>query len=158
MPRILAASGGFLLAVLWMDLMFDVQVLASELGGAPMPESALASSAGYYRHVVTESALMRQFISLVIVVTVGGSLVQATRGGGARWRRILAPLLCGSASTLAALRIIPNAARLGARTDPTEGQSALAAAIFHDHVLCFVAIAAFVAIQLLPDRSSYTSK
>jgi hypothetical protein len=46
MPRILAASGGFLLAVLWMDLMFDVQVLASELGGAPMPESALASSAG----------------------------------------------------------------------------------------------------------------
>jgi hypothetical protein len=101
MPRILAASGGFLLAVLWMDLMFDVQVLASELGGAPMPESALASSAGYYRHVVTESGLMRQFISFVIVVTVGGSLVQATRGGGVRWRRVLAPLLCGSASTLA---------------------------------------------------------
>ena len=42
MTRILAASGGFLLAVLWMDLMFDVQVLPSELGGAPMPESAMA--------------------------------------------------------------------------------------------------------------------
>jgi hypothetical protein len=96
MPRILAASGGFLLAVLWMDLMFDVQVLASELGGAPMPESALASIAGYYRRVVTESALMRHFISFVIVVTVGGSLVQATRGGGARgggsWRCYSAPV------------------------------------------------------------------
>jgi hypothetical protein len=38
-PLVLAACGGFLLAVLWMDLMFDVQVLRhrddAELATAP---------------------------------------------------------------------------------------------------------------------------
>src|SRR5262245_25003950 len=109
MSRILAASGGFLLAVLWMGLMFGVQVPPSELGGAPMPESALTSIAAYYRHIVTEAVPMRHLVSFVLIVTVGGSLVQAARCGAARWRWFLAPLLCGSAAALAGFRILPNA-------------------------------------------------
>ena len=35
-PVLLAACGGFLLAVLWMDLMFDVQVLPSLWEGIPL--------------------------------------------------------------------------------------------------------------------------
>ena len=52
MQRVLAACGGFLLAVLWFDLMFDVQVLRHG-SAAVLPEPVLASIAGYYRRVTT---------------------------------------------------------------------------------------------------------
>jgi hypothetical protein len=154
MPRILAASGGFLLAVLWMDLMFDVQVLPHEgLRSVPLPEGVLTSIAVYYRHVATEAVPMRHLVSLVILVTIGGSFIQAFQSGLARWRRVLPVLLSGTPSVWAAFRILPNAARLGSRIDPPAVQSALAFTIFHDHVVCFLAIAAFVVIQLFfPNR------
>ena len=46
-----APAAGFLLAVLWFDLMFDVQVSATPAG--ELPEQVLASIAGYYRRVTT---------------------------------------------------------------------------------------------------------
>ena len=49
------ACGGFLLAVLWMDLMFDVQVLRHRGSTAPLPEDVLASIAAYYRRVTTDA-------------------------------------------------------------------------------------------------------
>jgi hypothetical protein len=45
------AGAGFLLAVLWFDLMFDVQVLRAAPGA--LPEPVLASIAGYYARVTT---------------------------------------------------------------------------------------------------------
>lgn len=148
MPGILAASGGFLLAVLWMDLMFDAQVLGHRHGDTPLPEEVLASIAAYYRRVATGAVVMRQLVALVMLVTIGGSIAQALGSNVTRWRRVLPILLAGSAIALAAFRILPNAARLGARTDPAGVQSALAFAILRDHVLCFVAIAAFLAVEL----------
>lgn len=50
---ILAVCGGFLLAVLWMDLMFDVQVLRHRDEPGELSEAVLASIAGYYRRVTT---------------------------------------------------------------------------------------------------------
>ena len=46
-----AAGCGFLLAVLWFDLMFDVQALRAPEG--ELPERSLASIAGYYARVTT---------------------------------------------------------------------------------------------------------
>ena len=44
MEAFVTAGAGFLLAVLWFDLMFDVQAL----GGGVLPEDKLASIADYY--------------------------------------------------------------------------------------------------------------
>src|SRR5262249_22775929 len=49
MIEIATLGGGFLLAVLWMDLMFDVQVLRHRRDRGDLPEDVLASIAGYYR-------------------------------------------------------------------------------------------------------------
>ena len=46
---LLTACGGFLLAVLWMDLIFDAQVLGHRRSGGELPEPVLASIAGYYQ-------------------------------------------------------------------------------------------------------------
>jgi hypothetical protein len=52
---ILILCGGFLLAVLWMDLMFDVQVLRFRDATRELPEDVLGSIAAYYRRVTTQA-------------------------------------------------------------------------------------------------------
>jgi hypothetical protein len=56
--------------------------------------------------------------------------------------------LAGGPILLAARRVVPNAVRLGARSDPTEAQSRLARTICRDHLICLAGIAGFLALQL----------
>jgi hypothetical protein len=63
MNAFVAAGGGFLLAVLWFDLMFDVQT--RKHGGAQLPADVLASISAYYRRVTTDARPMGQLIALV---------------------------------------------------------------------------------------------
>jgi hypothetical protein len=65
---LLTACGAFLLAVVWIDLIFDTQVLAYRSGGDELPEPVLASIAGYYHRATTTSRPMSYLISLVMVV------------------------------------------------------------------------------------------
>ena len=147
MARILAACGGFLLAVLWMDLMFDVQ--ARRIGsGTGRGEDVLGSIARYYRRVTTDAFPMNRLIGTVMALTVVGSIYQAIRAPEGCWLLALSPLLCGAPIGLAAFRVVPNAVRLGARATSIESQTDLARAIFRDHVVCFLAIGVFVATQL----------
>ena len=55
------AGAGFLLAVLWFDLMFDVQALPHR--GHELPEHTLASIAGYYRRVTTTARPMNRLVA-----------------------------------------------------------------------------------------------
>ena len=63
MSALLAACGGFLLAILWMDLIFDVQVLGHRRADGPLPEPVLASIAAYYKRATTDSAPMSRLIA-----------------------------------------------------------------------------------------------
>ena len=51
--RILTACAGFLLAVLWMDLIFDTQISRRARRGDK--DQALVSISGYYRRATTTS-------------------------------------------------------------------------------------------------------
>lgn len=61
--------------------------------------------------------------------------------------------LAAAAILLALLRTVPNAVRLGRRTDAAEGQSELARSIWRDHLCCFGVIALLLTIQLTFARS-----
>lgn len=148
MFAILTACGGFLIAVLWMDLMFDVQVLRHR-GAQPLPETVLASIAGYYRRVTTDARPMTHLIAAVMVVAMVTLAVHIASGHTSVVVSIPSLLLCGVPVGLAGVRIVPNAMRLGARLDPLETQSALARAICRDHLFCLASVGAFVALQLL---------
>lgn len=144
----LAAGGGFLLAVLWMDLIFDVQALRRDGEGGGVSEAALASIAAYYRRATTEASPMGRLVGLVMLATFAGALEQLARGRDPLAGRVLAVALCGAPIGLALARVLPNAVRLGARRDPPAEQSRLARAVCRDHLVCFVLIAGFVALQL----------
>src|SRR5262245_6037278 len=143
----LASCAGFLLAVLWFDRGFDVQVRGR--GGGALPEEVLASIAAYYRRVTTQARPMNLLVAFVMLVTVSGTISQLVRGTGSRPLHLLALVLCGVPIVGAGARTVPSAVRLGSRADPPEEQSRLARSICRDHLVFFPTIAAFGIIELL---------
>jgi hypothetical protein len=142
-----AAAAGFLLAVLWMDLMFDSQVRS---GRGVLDESVLASIAGYYHRATTTSQPRGALIAMVMVALLALLGAEAVTGDRPGWLLVLSAGLAGGPILLAWARTVPNAVRLGARADDAEEQSRLARAIYRDHLVCLAGISAFLALWLLP--------
>jgi hypothetical protein len=145
---LLAACGGFLLATLWLDLMFDVEAWGHAGAPAPLPEAIVASIAAYYRRVTTEAHPMQRLIAAVMLVTLAGSVWTIVRSP----RRPLAwtALLTAAAPIgYAAARVFPDAVRLGTGAGSLEERTVLARSILAGHVLCLASIAAFTTIQLV---------
>jgi hypothetical protein len=147
MTAVLTACSGFLLAVLWMDLIFDVQVLRHRQAGQALPEPVLSSITGYYHRATTTSRPMSHLIALVMLVLLGALAIEVTAGHRSGWLStswaVLAVLPIGLA-----VRTVRDAVRLGARTDDVLEQSRLARSVCRDHIVCFVSMAVFLCVTL----------
>ena len=146
MTAFVTAGAGFLLAVLWFDLMFDVQALRHRDGD--LPEEVLSSTAGYYRRVTTAARPMNRLIAVVMVGTIVAIIVQLVQGDAPRWAAVVSLVLTAAAISVAAVHTVPSAVRLGTRSDAIAGQSRLARSILRDHVLCITAVAVVLLLQL----------
>ena len=142
-----AAGAAFLVAVLWFDLMFDVQTRNHP--GEVAPSAALASISAYYRRVTTEAHPMSRLIPLVMVLTLLSILAEIVRGEGPRWLGWISLVLAVGAIGLAMARTVRNAVRLGGGRDEPATQTRLARAIYRDHLFCFAAMITVVALQLI---------
>ena len=78
MNAFVAAGAGFLLAVLWFDLMFDVQVLRGQ------PDAAVASISAYYRRVTTDARPMNVLIGAAMAGAGAHTFPAAVRLGARR--------------------------------------------------------------------------
>jgi len=141
-----SAGAGFLLAVLWFDLMFDVQVLRRPAGD--LDEPVLASIAGYYRRVTTTAAPMNRIVAAVMLLTLGAIVAEIAAGHAPAWVGWVSLALAAVPIGVAGARTVPSAVRLGARRDPPPRQSELARAICRQHLFCFGSIAALLVVQL----------
>ena len=150
---LLTACGGFLFAVLWMDLMFDAQVRADRHPGGELPESVLDSIARYYRRAVTESRPMSYLIAVVMVVLLGALGFRAMRGYDPGWLVAVSILLAGAPILLAATHTVPNAARLGSRSGNAGTQTALARSIWRDHLVCAACMLAFLVLWVVHEAA-----
>jgi hypothetical protein len=150
MSVVTTLCGGFLLAVLWFDLMFDVQVLGAASG--PLPEDVLASIAGYYARVTTGANPMGRMVGIMMLILIVANVRQIVRRSIPRTFAVSALVFALPPIVLAMARIVPNAIRLGHRSDSIEVQSSLARSICHEHIACIVAIGIFCAIQLNAQR------
>jgi hypothetical protein len=145
---LLTACSGFLLAVLWMDLIFDSQVFGHRGAGAELPEPALASIAGYYHRATTTSRPMSRLIALVMVILLGALGFAAVRGQEPGWLVLTSAGLAGIAVVLALVHTVPCAVRLGNRIDSSPEQTRLARAICRDHLICAGCMLAFLVLWL----------
>jgi len=142
---IAAAGAGFLVAVLWFDLMFDVQI-RGQAGAAP--PSVLASIAAYHRRVTTQASPMSRLIPAVMAATVIAIGVEIARSPQPAWTGWTSLALAVSAIGLALARTVRNAVRLGREADAAETQTHLARQVYRDHLFCFAAMTAVVGLQL----------
>ncbi len=145
----LTASAGFLLAVLWMDLIFDTQILRPDPARHRETEdAALASIAAYYRRATT-SRPMSVVIVLAMATLVACVAVEAVLGERPAWLIAVSAVLAGGPILLALARTVPAAVRLGGRTDPPAVQVRLARRILRDHLACLAAMSAFLVLWVV---------
>jgi hypothetical protein len=128
-----------------MDLIFDSQVLRHR-GADALPESVLASIAGYYHRATTTSRPMSYLIALVMAILLGSLAFRGFSGSDPRWLLAVSAVLTGIPIALAMVRTVPNAVALGNRVGTPAEQSRLARAICWDHIVCLVLVSGFLAI------------
>jgi hypothetical protein len=145
MQALAAAGAGFLLAVLWFDLMFDVQLVGHK---SDVPEPVLASISAYYKRVTTDARPMGRLVAVVMVATAAAIVAEIISRRGPHWAPWVSLVLVIGAVTLAGGRTVPRAVRLGARRDPFAGQVHLARSILGDHLVCLTTMAALLVVQL----------
>lgn len=143
MPTFVAAGAGFLLAVLWFDLMFDVQARAE-----PVPVDAVRSISRYYRRVTTDAAPRNLLVAAAMAWTVVALVIEIVVGP--RVAGVVALPLALAAVGLAKARTVPTAVRIGTAADPADPTVAAATrVVLRDHRVCFVLIGAVIAVQLV---------
>lgn len=146
MTAFVAAGAGFLLAVLWFDLMFDVQARGGH--GDEVSGEALGSIAAYYARVTTAARPMSLLIVAVMLGTLVAVVAEIAGGEVDTWVGWLSLALAAAPILLALGRTVPDAARLGAEVDAPARQSALARSILRQHLLCAGSITALLVLQL----------
>lgn len=145
MHKVAAAGAGFLVAVLWFDLMFDVQ---ARRPGDVLPDPVLASISGYYRRVTTDASPMGRLVSVAMLATVAAIIGGLLRSEGPAWAAWASLAAAAVGMGLALARTVRNAVRLGAAADPAEMRTRLARSILRDHLVSLTAMAAVMALQL----------
>jgi hypothetical protein len=141
-----AAGAAFLLAVLWFDLMFDVQ--AAGTGSETLRPDVLTSISSYYRRVTTAARPMNNIVPLVMLLTLVAIAAEVLGKEYPAWICLLSLPLAASAVALAILRTVRNARTLGKSEGSPQAQSDLARKIFYDHLYCLIAMTAVLTLQL----------
>ena len=147
MQTIVAAGAGFLLAVLWFDLMFDVQTRGHE--GAALPPEVLGSIRAYYKRVTTDAYPRNRLVAAVMLLTLLGIIAEVVLGVVPWWVAWGSLALSGSGIVPSLTRTVPNAVRLGSGVDSAEEQSALARSIYRAHRFAFARMSGVLLLQLL---------
>jgi hypothetical protein len=144
----ITAAAGFLIAVLWFDLMFDVQVVPHRRA-EHVPPHVTDSIATYYKRVTTDASPMGRLIALVMMCLLGLLVWQAARGGTPAWVSVVSLTAAVAAIGLAIGKVVPAAVRLGSQRDPHAMQSSLARTIFRDHVVFLGLMVTVLVVQLV---------
>ena len=147
MTEFVTAGAGFLLAVLWFDLMFDVQALRHR-SERDLPEQVVASTAAYYARVTTGASPMNRLVAAVMLATIAALVAQVAGDDAPDWVAAASLVLTLGAVGIAGARTVPAARRLGARSDPVVVQGRLARSILREHQICLALIAAVLVLQL----------
>src|SRR5260370_14019620 len=134
MRTCVASGAAFLIAVLWFDLMFDVQT--RNHAGAPLPREVLASISAYYRCVTIAAWPMNRLIAVVMILTLLAIVTEIVRNVDHWWIGWGSLAAAASAIGLARVRSIPNAIRLRRAADSPPRHAGPRPSDARDHIFC----------------------
>ena len=136
------------MAVLWMDLIFDTQVL-SHRGADTLPEAVLDSISDYYRRATTTSRPMSHLIAAVMAILLAALVFRWVTAPDRGWPLIATTVLACIPIMLALIHTVPHAVRLGNRAGTPAELSGLARSICRDHLVCLGCLSAFLVLWMV---------
>jgi hypothetical protein len=148
MSRLIATlGGGFLLAVLWMNLKFDMLALPLLMGEGSLSPTDLATIVSYYAQATLSEQHSFPLISAVMAATLIAVLLQL-RSSDALWQRIMGLALVFPPVILAGVKIVPEASSLGLDPITAAEQTALSLSILQAHLYCLASVLLFLTLQI----------
>ena len=135
---------GFMLAILYVDLMFDAMAVPHRRSGT-LPKEVLDPIRSYYGRV-TRNPYVLVFVMLTTTAVV---VLQIVYSLTPRWAAYTSLAAIGLAMMAGIVKVIPAAQRLASGKDPAEVQTRLVHGVFTAHVLLLVCILVLAAIQLV---------
>jgi hypothetical protein len=136
---------GFMLAVLYIDLMFDVTAVPYRRTGAALPKEVLAPITHYYGRI-TQNPYVLMFVMLTATVCLVAEIVYDLVP---RWAAYSSLFFMGLAMVAGSLKVIPTAQRLGSDKDPADVQTSLIHHMLPSHLVLLVSILLLAVIQLM---------
>jgi len=135
---------GFMLSVLYIDLMFDVTAVPYRRTGAALPKEVLVPITHYYGRIT-----QNPYVLMFVMLTTTASLVaQIVYDLVPRWAAYSSLVLMGLAMLAGSLKVIPAAQRLSSGKDPEDVQTRLIHSMLPGHIFLLVSILVLAAIQL----------
>ncbi len=135
---------GFMLAVLYIDLMFDVTAVPYRRTGKPLPGEVLDPITHYYGRI-TQNPYVLMFVMLTTTISL---LLQIVYDLAPRWAAYSSLVLIVLAMVAGGVKVIPTAQRLGSRKDPEDVQTRLVHSMFPSHIVLLVCILLLAVVQL----------
>ena len=134
---------GFMIAVLYIDLMFDVSAVPYRHTKAALPKAVLEPIIHYYGRI-TQNPYLLMFVMLTATVCLVAETVYDL---APRWVAYSSLFLMGLSMMLGSLKVIPTAQRLGSGNDPEDRQTGLIHSMFPFHVVLLINVLLLAAIQ-----------
>ena len=134
---------GFMLAVLYIDLMFDVTAVPYRRTGTTLPKEVLDPITHYYGRI-TQNPYVLMFVMLTTTVCLVAEIVYDLTP---RWAAYSSLVAMGLAMATGTAKVIPTAQRLASGKDPADKQTSLIHGMFPSHVFLLICILALAGIQ-----------
>jgi len=134
---------GFMMAVLYIDLMFDIMAAPYRKTNAALPKAVLDSITHYYGRI-TQNPYVLMFVMLTALLCIGSEILYDLVP---RWAAYSSLGLMLLSMMTGVLKVIPTAQRLGAGTDSEDARTRMVHSMMPFHLILMVNILLLTAIQ-----------
>ena len=134
---------GFMIAILYIDLQFDLLGVPYRTSGKQVPAGVLGQVATYYS-VITKNPYLLMF---VMMTTLACIVAQIIYGLVPTWAGYTSLVLMLAAMGGGVVKVIPTAQRLATDKDSMEERSRMVKGMFPSHVFLLLCILTLAAVQ-----------
>ena len=134
---------GFMMAVLYIDLMFDISAAPYRKTNAVLPKTVLDSNTHYYGRI-TQNPYVLMFVMLTALLCIGSEILYSLVP---RWAAYSSLFLMLLSMMTGVAKVIPTAQRFGAGTDSDDTRTRMIHSMLPFHLILMVNILLLTAIQ-----------
>lgn len=135
---------GFMLAVLYIDLMFDVTAVPYRHTGKLLPAEVLEPIRRYYGRI-TQNPYVLMFVMLTATICF---VLQIVYDLAPRWAAYSSLVVMAVAMVTGSASVIPKAQRIGSGKESDDVQTRLVHGMFPSHIVLLVCVLLLAVIQL----------